>query len=766
MKLSMQQLIRMQAHCISGVPKFTAYSPGPSVVNTAFTYTYHATGVGVTYSISSGSVPPGLTLNASTGVLSGTPTASGNYSFIIRATNAYGFDESPQLISTALTAMVTFQPVAGKAASFTINGYNGSITSQQWYINFGSGPVLIPGATASTYTPVLTGGVGNGGTDVGGYLSVRGVTPTGTFTSLEFNTLNSVIRGGATLNTATPSSGGASGGSAQASITIGAPVTLRAYDNATKYYVDQVVAPGTYNAYSSLLAAGLTGAPSNSQSTNVNYSYRNQQGPSAVIAPKADTTAATATRPGFNTGTGFFVKAGALYDPNGNRFRIRGVNQCHYDDPAQGLPIAKFNANRMALYLTQPWTGGGYVNSLVMGNQVTNKIMPIPSTQVVWCRFTGSISGNTLTVNSKSGSDFGSLVKTMSVAAAGGASAFTITQYGTGTGGAGTYTISGSPQTTGTIQFTGTATTTGNQDPAYPLACAQAWIDQAANWTTFNGQMMLNLINEWGPDAGNTFQGSVNGNVLTVSGLNSAHKFIHTNMTVDTAGLPTFTVLSAITVDANGNGTWTIDQSLSQLTTVSMRDSTWRTANITAITNLRAAGFTCPILIDAPGGGQAITALTNGDALAVLKADPMQNVVFGLHVYGLYSSYEPGLFNSVGLQLWNAAQASLATSNGLVFIIGEFGPGFAIGPSPTILDPIEIMAVCEAYNLGWIPWAWDDPSNAVGDSAYTSLFALCQHAQQGNYQTGVSADLTDFGRKCIEHPVYGTLVLAQPATNF
>ncbi|MEK6303287.1 MAG: ice-binding family protein [Acidobacteriota bacterium] len=43
-----------------------------------------------TFTVSSGALPPGLTLNATTGVISGTPTTAGQFSFTITATDANG----------------------------------------------------------------------------------------------------------------------------------------------------------------------------------------------------------------------------------------------------------------------------------------------------------------------------------------------------------------------------------------------------------------------------------------------------------------------------------------------------------------------------------------------------------------------------------------------------------------------------------------------------------------------------------------------------
>ncbi|GAB4025493.1 putative Ig domain-containing protein [Spirosoma koreense] len=59
---------------------------------TAFSQSFTASGgvTPLTFSLASGTLPANLSLNATTGVLSGTPTGSGNFSFTVRATDANG----------------------------------------------------------------------------------------------------------------------------------------------------------------------------------------------------------------------------------------------------------------------------------------------------------------------------------------------------------------------------------------------------------------------------------------------------------------------------------------------------------------------------------------------------------------------------------------------------------------------------------------------------------------------------------------------------
>ena len=72
-------------------PAFTDETLAPLVKDVAYTDGL-AAGANVTYTLT-GTLPTGITFNASTGQLSGTPTTLEAYSFVIRVTNATGFVE-------------------------------------------------------------------------------------------------------------------------------------------------------------------------------------------------------------------------------------------------------------------------------------------------------------------------------------------------------------------------------------------------------------------------------------------------------------------------------------------------------------------------------------------------------------------------------------------------------------------------------------------------------------------------------------------------
>ncbi|MFC4309665.1 DUF4394 domain-containing protein [Steroidobacter flavus] len=103
----------------------------------AFSATFVSSGDTVMWSVASGTLPPGLTLNATTGAYTGTPTAAGTFTFTVAATNNFGMDSraysqivtSPPLDSNALLSnnmLAAFPSIA--AAGFdtpvTIAGVN------------------------------------------------------------------------------------------------------------------------------------------------------------------------------------------------------------------------------------------------------------------------------------------------------------------------------------------------------------------------------------------------------------------------------------------------------------------------------------------------------------------------------------------------------------------------------------------------------------------------------------------------------------------
>jgi mannan endo-1,4-beta-mannosidase len=176
----------------------------------------------------------------------------------------------------------------------------------------------------------------------------------------------------------------------------------------------------------------------------------------------------------------------------------------------------------------------------------------------------------------------------------------------------------------------------------------------------------------------------------------------------------------------------------------------WRDAYITAIGRLRAAGYLCPIMVDAGGCGQDNDDLANY-AQAILDSDPQKNVIFSQHIYGNWSS------NNTQYTIDLTTGLDRLAATGLCIVIGEFGPGRNIGPSPTLITPAEIITGADARNFGWLAWAWDDPAYNADDGWFAMSYT-------GDYNS--SADLTIFGKDVVENSTYGLKVKAVKQTGF
>jgi uncharacterized repeat protein (TIGR01451 family) len=156
---SSQSATRSVTLVIAVAPTLTFTPPAGEV---SVPYSHQPTLTGGTgpfsWMLTAGSLPAGVTLNPSTGLLSGTPTASGSNSATIAATGALGqtVSKAATLVIAALPAFSAGAPADGQVgvAYSTTLAVTGGTTPLTWSITAGSVP---PGLTISTSTGVLSG---------------------------------------------------------------------------------------------------------------------------------------------------------------------------------------------------------------------------------------------------------------------------------------------------------------------------------------------------------------------------------------------------------------------------------------------------------------------------------------------------------------------------------------------------------------------------------------------------------------------------------
>lgn len=233
-------LVSNAALTISGTPVLvgtvgTAYA--------GFTVTGAGGSGGYTYSVFSGALPTSVTINSSTGAVSGTPSASGIFTnIVLRVTDSSGATANLETFAVQVTAQlaITATPVTTGTSGTAYTSFTASATggTGPYTFSVGSG-TLPPGITINATTGVVSG------------------TPTtaGTYASIVLRVTDSL---GATADrasfTITVSAGVALGIS-------GAPVL---YGVANEAYAGFTVtgtngtAPYTYSVFSGALPAGVT----------------------------------------------------------------------------------------------------------------------------------------------------------------------------------------------------------------------------------------------------------------------------------------------------------------------------------------------------------------------------------------------------------------------------------------------------------------------------------------------------------------------------
>ncbi len=132
------------------------------MVNSAYSQTVTSSGgVGtMTYSISSGSLPAGLSLNATSGVISGIPTSTTAASFTVRATDSNNCTGSTAYTITLACPTITVTPATlttgtvGVAYTQTLSGAGGIAPYAAWTVTSGTLPA---GLTLNASSGIISG---------------------------------------------------------------------------------------------------------------------------------------------------------------------------------------------------------------------------------------------------------------------------------------------------------------------------------------------------------------------------------------------------------------------------------------------------------------------------------------------------------------------------------------------------------------------------------------------------------------------------------
>ena len=161
---------RLYTLAVLETPNITTTQLGYARLNTPYSAQLLATGsTPITWYVSSGSLPNGLTLNPNTGVISGTPTQTGTFNFQIYAQNSVGDSYKNLSIEAGLAlGIITTSPIRSGIINTTYANFQfeaagvDSSYPVTWALSGGTG--LPQGMSFNTTTGVLSGTPSQGGT--------------------------------------------------------------------------------------------------------------------------------------------------------------------------------------------------------------------------------------------------------------------------------------------------------------------------------------------------------------------------------------------------------------------------------------------------------------------------------------------------------------------------------------------------------------------------------------------------------------------------
>ncbi|KAJ3407605.1 hypothetical protein HDV05_005332 [Chytridiales sp. JEL 0842] len=124
----------------------------------------------------------------------------------------------------------------------------------------------------------------------------------------------------------------------------------------------------------------------------------------------------------------------------------------------------------------------------------------------------------------------------------------------------------------------------------------------------------------------------------------------------------------------------------------------WTTETTKAIEKIRAAGIKNQLMVDGPNWGQDWSNLMSQNAPAILASDPLKNVVFSVHMYGVYKD---------AAKITSYIDSYL--SRNLPIIVGEFGFTHSDGE----VDEATIFRYSAEKNVGILAWSWSGNGGGV-----------------------------------------------------
>jgi hypothetical protein len=143
-----------------------ALSPKATFTNTPYSFQLTATGPG-TWTVISGSLPAGITLNSSNGLLSGTPTVTGDFTFKIQISDGSRVDAETYTLTVVAPLKITVPGVPAAEIGFPFTLQLAATGGKGPYVwTLANGTALPSGFTLDPATGLISGTPGVAGAGV------------------------------------------------------------------------------------------------------------------------------------------------------------------------------------------------------------------------------------------------------------------------------------------------------------------------------------------------------------------------------------------------------------------------------------------------------------------------------------------------------------------------------------------------------------------------------------------------------------------------